>query len=294
MNAHWSSNGMGGTDHMCYALCDLTNTAQPLGRAVDPWVHWHEMGGHGTLGDHVGGGTSDSPTAPATVSPRCRWTPSQRCARCRSGSAMRHSAALTTERRFDRLGLAWAWGSANDDGNYGAEQILATCHFRIYRSIGGDHGDLGRRRFASRVMTYLILRAIGDLTPRRTRATGTRRRGPTCPAAARELWCEAPAGDTDDKNWDSEGLSGRRLQQGNPVGIREAGAPTAAIRPPSTSTSTTAAAASTRSSPSTGTTSRCGTATRRRDAGPPERRSTGRPTTSTSRSRTAARRRQAT
>ena len=36
--------------------CDTTNVAQPLGRAVDPWVHWHEMGGHGTLGDHVGSG----------------------------------------------------------------------------------------------------------------------------------------------------------------------------------------------------------------------------------------------
>jgi hypothetical protein len=56
INAHWSPNGTGGTGHMCYGLCDTTNTAEPLLRAVDPWVHWHEMGGHGTLGDHVGSG----------------------------------------------------------------------------------------------------------------------------------------------------------------------------------------------------------------------------------------------
>ena len=42
-----------GLDQMCYGLCDQTDPSNPLGRAVDPWVHWHEMGGHGTLGDHV-------------------------------------------------------------------------------------------------------------------------------------------------------------------------------------------------------------------------------------------------
>ena len=31
--------------------------------------------------------------------------------------------------------------------------------------MAGDHPDLGRRQFASRMAMYLILRAIGDLTP---------------------------------------------------------------------------------------------------------------------------------
>ena len=63
------------------------------------------------------------------------------------------------------VATGWGWGGANDVGGYSSEQILATSHFRIYRSIGGDSDDLGRRQFASRVATYLILRAVGDLTP---------------------------------------------------------------------------------------------------------------------------------
>ena len=105
---------------MCFALCDLSNTAQPLGRAVDPWVHWHEMGGHGTLGDHVGGGTfgfchsagdglaalqMDPESALRALPERFRYAPFR---------------PFTTERRFDRPAPAWAWGSANDDGAYGS------------------------------------------------------------------------------------------------------------------------------------------------------------------------------
>ena len=46
-----------------------------------------------------------------------------------------------------------------------SEQILATTHFRIYRSIGGDSTDVNRKRFASRMMAYLMLRTIGEITP---------------------------------------------------------------------------------------------------------------------------------
>jgi zinc metalloprotease ZmpB len=163
INAHWSPNGTGGTAHMCYALCDLTNTAEPLCRAVDPWVHWHEMGGHGTLGDHVGGGNfgfahsagdglaalqMDPESALRPLPERFRYAPFR----------------PSLNRRFDRPVNTWAWGGgANDDGGYGSEEILATCHFRIYRSRGGDAKDVNRRRFASRAVTYLILRTIGGL-----------------------------------------------------------------------------------------------------------------------------------
>jgi zinc metalloprotease ZmpB len=88
----------------------------------------------------------------------------------------------------------WAWGGANDVGGYESEQILATSHFRIYRSIGGDSDNLGRRRYASRVVTYLILRAVGDLTPM------------TNPANAL-AWCTRLMA-TDLLDWTSEGLSG--------------------------------------------------------------------------------------
>ncbi len=195
INAHWSPNGVGGTDHMCYALCDTTDIVNPVCRAVDPYVHWHEMGGHGTLGDHVGGGTlgfahsagdglaaiqMDPESALRAVAERFRYAPFR---------------PFTTERRFDRPVGTWAWnGGANDDNGYGSEQILATCHFRIYRSLGGDANDVNRRKFASRATSYLILRTIGGLTP----ATN-----PNDP----EVWCEAMQ-DADLLNWISEGLDG--------------------------------------------------------------------------------------
>ena len=195
INAHWSPNGTGGTDHMCYALCDTTDTVNPVCRAVDPYVHWHEMGGHGTLGDHVNSGLlgfahsagdglaaiqMDPESALRGVPERFRYAPFR---------------PFTSERRFDRPVATWAWnGGSNDDGGYGSEQILATCHFRIYCSLGGDADDLNRRKFASRAASYLILRTIGGLTP------GT---NPSDP----EIWCEAMQ-DADLLNWSSEGLDG--------------------------------------------------------------------------------------
>lgn len=194
INAHWSPNGTGGTDHQCYGLGDVTDTANPLGRAVDPYVHWHEMGGHGTLGDHVGSGNlgfahshgdglaaiqNDPESALRATADRFRYAPFR--------------PSLT--RRFDRaVGAGWAWGGVNDDGGYGSEEILATSHFRIYQSLGGDSDDLARRQHAARMTTYLILRTTGELTP------GTN-------PSSDELWCEEMQA-ADLLNWTSEGLSG--------------------------------------------------------------------------------------
>ncbi len=72
----------------------------------------------------------------------------------------------TLDRRHDRdIAAGWAFKGVNDDGGYGAEQILSTSHFRIYRSIGGDHSRLCEREFASRYVLYLIIHATGILTP---------------------------------------------------------------------------------------------------------------------------------
>lgn len=196
INAHWSPNGSGGTGHMCYGLCDLTNTAQPLLRAVDPWVHWHEMGGHGTLGDHVGSGNLGFSHSAGDGLAAIQMDPESQLRALGLPERFRYAPFRPSlNRRFDRDVATWAWGGgANDDGGYGSEEILATCHFRIYRSIGGDHANLGRRQFASRMVTYLILRTIGNLT------VGTN------PSSA-QLWCEEMQA-TDLENWISEGLSG--------------------------------------------------------------------------------------
>jgi hypothetical protein len=56
----------------------------------------------------------------------------------------------------------------NDVGGYSSEQILATTHLRIYRSLGGDAAlpnGLGSRQFAARFTSYLILKAVTLLDP---------------------------------------------------------------------------------------------------------------------------------
>jgi hypothetical protein len=222
INAHCIGNSTG-TVHMCFALCDTTNTTEPLCRAVDPWVHWHEMGGHGLLYDHVGSANlgfshsagdglaalqMDPESALRALPERFRYAPFR---------------PFTTERRFDRgVTDGWLWGGdkdINDDFyQYQREQILASCHFRIYRSLGGDADDVNRRKFASRATTYLILRTIGELTSMSN------------PSEAQD-WCEAMQ-DADLLNWASEGLDGGAYnkvvrwafeKQGN---YQSAGAPT--------------------------------------------------------------------
>jgi hypothetical protein len=203
INAHWSPNGSGGTGHQCYGLLDTSNLAQPLGRAVDPWVHWHEMGGHGTLGDHVGGGTFGFAHSAGDGLAAIQMDPESAL----RGSASRFDYAPfhpTIARRFDRT---WLWGSVNDDQGYGSEEILATCHFRIYRAIGGDHPDVGRRRFASRAATYLILRATAQLTPGTNPSNWDPVTSTNVPGRGAQLWCEELQ-EADLENWLSEGLSG--------------------------------------------------------------------------------------
>jgi hypothetical protein len=185
-----------------FCLGDTTDVINPLGRAVDKWVHWHEIGGHGILWDHVdspnfgfahsaGDGLAGLQNDPESL---LRPLPERfRYAPFRAG----------LDRWMNRdVAAGWGWGGSQDPGpgsgelasGYRSEQILATCHFRIYRSIGGDSDNLGRRWFASRVVTYLILRTVGALTPA------------TNPNHAL-AWCNRLLA-TDLLDWTSEGLAG--------------------------------------------------------------------------------------
>jgi hypothetical protein len=195
INAFCSGDAQGdGIGIVGYCLANLTDTANPLGRAVDKYVHWHEIGGHGILWDHVespnfgfahsaGDGLAGIQSDPESLLrelglvERFRYTP------------------FRPIRWMNRdVADGWGWGGSNDVGGYNSEEILATTHFRIYRSIGGDSGDLDQRRLASRVVTYLILRAVGDLTSM------------TNPASA-DAWCTRLMA-TDAFDWTSEGLVG--------------------------------------------------------------------------------------
>jgi hypothetical protein len=146
-----------------FALADLGDLAHPIGIACDWRVVLHELGGHGILYPHVHSpnfgfshSAGDSFAAilndPTSVAPDRFVT----------------FPWVNIGRRHDRPVNGWAWYGLNDVGGYSTEQILATTHFRIYRSLGGDAAlpaGLGSRQFAARFVSYLILRAVGSLTP---------------------------------------------------------------------------------------------------------------------------------
>lgn len=162
INAHCIGNGMGGIDHCCYALAHTGDTANPISIGADWRVHLHEVGGHGILYEHVGGPNFGfSHSAGDSFAAILNDPESQLADRFET-----FPWVPAIGRRHDRtVGAGWAWGGTNDVGGYPSEEILCTTMFRIYRSIGGDAADRNRRRFAARVMAYLMLRAIGTLTP---------------------------------------------------------------------------------------------------------------------------------
>jgi hypothetical protein len=203
VNAHCVGDGMGGIGHAGYGTMDSSIAGDPLGRACDPRVHLHEVLGHGILYEAV-----DSPNMGFTHSAGdslslIYFDPDSQCKGV-DGTAVGKPGDLrftyvpwhpSLNRRCDRnVAAGWAWNGSRDDGGYGSEEILATTLFNIYRSIGGDHPNLGRRQFASRMAMYLVLRAIGDLTPA------------TDPQYARDFAAALMA--ADQGNWTSEGVFG--------------------------------------------------------------------------------------
>ena len=164
INAHCVSNGHGGIGHVCYALCDTTDTANPLGRACDSRVTWHELGGHGVLYEHVNFANFKFAHSAGDSLSAIFHAPESRVP---AAETRRYAPWIASNsRRNDREPAAgWAWGGPKDIRGYDREEILASTLFRAYLAIGGASPDLPRRRFASRMMMYLILRAIGTLTP---------------------------------------------------------------------------------------------------------------------------------
>jgi hypothetical protein len=162
VNAHCIGNGMGGIGHVGYALNDTTDLIHPIGRACDSRVTWHELGGHGVLYEHVNSANFGfSHSAGDSLSVILHDPDSKAPDRFRY--APWNPVNL---RRCDRdVAAGFAWGGTQDDQGYSSEEILETTMFRVYRSLGGDSADLARRRFASRMTMYLILRAISTLTP---------------------------------------------------------------------------------------------------------------------------------
>ena len=203
VNAHCVGDGAGGIGHVGYGIMDTSDTTNPLGRACDPRVHWHELCGHGILYEYVDGpnfrfshSAGDSLSGVFFDPESKLWgvdgTPLNKPGDLRFTYVPWHPSL---NRRYDRaVSAGWAWGGSRDDKGYGSEEILATTMFRVYRSIGGDSADLARRQFASRMVMYLILRAVSTLTPA------------TNPRYAREFASALMA--VDQLNWTSAGVFG--------------------------------------------------------------------------------------
>lgn len=192
VNASCSGNGTGGIANVDYELADLGDTTNPIGLANDWRVVLHELGGHGILYDHVNSANfgfchsagdsfacilNDPDTQAADRFLTFPWV------------------AGVIGRRHDRaVGGGWAWGGSRDDQGYDSESILATTHFRIYRSLGGDSTSVQARRYAARVTAYLMLRGVSTLTPATNPSTVTG-------------WVNALLA-ADAGDWTTEGLTG--------------------------------------------------------------------------------------
>lgn len=191
INAWCIGNGAGGIDHVSYALNDTTDITNPVGRACDSRVTWHELGGHGVLYNHVNSANFGFCHSAGDSLSIIRHDPDSQ-----APDRFRYAPwnPINT-RRVDRtLAAGWGFGGEHDDGGYGTEEILASTMFRVYRSIGGDSGDLARRQFASRVMQWLILHTIEKFIPA------------TNPNSAQDFADMMMLADED--NWTTGGLDG--------------------------------------------------------------------------------------
>jgi hypothetical protein len=176
-----------------YCLSDLTDTTNPLGRAVDKWVTWHEIGGHGSLWDHVNSPNFGFAHSAGDSLAAFQNDPESQL----RGVAKRFQYApfRDLDRWFNRaVADGWGWGGTRDSGGYNSEQILATTLFRFYQSLGGDSTDVAKRWYASRVATYLVLNAIGHCS------VGDN------PASPEAFYNKLVLADADD--WTSEGFAG--------------------------------------------------------------------------------------
>jgi len=200
VNAHCvGTTGGAGIQQTTFALADTGDSAHPIGIADDYRVVLHELAGHGVLYNHVssanfGFSHSAGDSIAAILSDPGSQAPDR----------LVTFPWVNIGRRHDRVpsgGWGWAGDIALhpfdftlDRGGYNNEQILSSTMFRIYRSLGGDSADINTQRFAARMTTYLILRAIGTLTSATNPAT----------AAGFETALET----ADSGDWVSENLTG--------------------------------------------------------------------------------------
>lgn len=170
------------------------DAAPPIGNADDWRVVLHELGGHGTLLNHVG----------STKFLFAHSIGDSMAAILNDPDSKAVNKNLTFpwigyERRHNRSpSNGWSWDGPRDindgDAQLQREQILSTTHFNLYKALGGGADQVEKRRFAANLTTYLMLRAVQTLTH------------PTNPQHASDWLCSLIVADACD--WTTEGLSG--------------------------------------------------------------------------------------
>ena len=158
VNARAYGNATGdGAGGMGFNLADDTSAISISG---DPRIAWHEFG-HELLFEHVGGPNFGFAHSPGDSLGVIMLDPD-------SQAPDRFSTfpwVPDIVRRHDRpVAGGWGWFGTNWDTQYNGEQVLSTTLFRLYRSTGGDAGDVNQRRFAARYVAFLIINGCGLLT----------------------------------------------------------------------------------------------------------------------------------
>lgn len=150
-------NGLG---RLVFGLARANTT---FGISADVRVVIHEMG-HAVLWDHV-----DSPNFGFAHSPGDSLAAILHAPYSRAPDPgetfpfMKESAGLS--RRHDRdVAQGWGWFGSEWNDQYGGEQVLSTTLFRVYLAAGGGSADEAERVFASRYVSYLILKGVGLLS----------------------------------------------------------------------------------------------------------------------------------
>jgi hypothetical protein len=162
VNAAAPGNAMGnGLGRLIFGLARPSTT---FGISADVRVVIHEFG-HAILWDHIGSPNFGFAHSPGDSLAAILHDPfsSKAPDRFETFPFMNVSAGLS--RRHDRsVAQGWGWFGTRWNTQYGGEQILSTTLFRVYRAAGGDSADSAERQFASRYVSYLILKGVGLLS----------------------------------------------------------------------------------------------------------------------------------
>jgi hypothetical protein len=177
-------------------FCVAETRVTPLVGIANDWrVVLHELGGHGSLQNHVGSSFFVFAHSAGDSLAAILNAPDSKAA----DKGDTFPWIVSYDRRHDRsVQDGWAWDGPKDVDDDAEqlqrEQILSTTHFRLYNSLGGGSDDVGQRQTAAKQVAYLILRAIKTLTPA------------TNPQHASDWLCSLIVADSED--WKTEGLSG--------------------------------------------------------------------------------------